>query len=137
MGPPGLQTGLQQVVRHPPTLGLSTPAFATHVLEKRNWVDAARFNEPIALALDAVNDLLYIADRSNAAIRVLNLGTMQVSTLAGLKGTSGFADSAISGTAVRFNMPIGLALDVTRQWLFVADVACLRRRVLLASSAPA
>ena len=75
----------------------------------------ARFNQPRGLAISGAS--LYVADKENHAIRVVNTGTGAVTTLAGLKGTSGSDDG--DGTNARFNRPRGLA--ISGAILYVAD----------------
>ena len=76
----------------------------------------ARFNAPHGIDINA-SGVLYVADTSNHAIRMIK-GSL-VSTLAGLKGTSGdipvWADMTtsygISGVDARFNNPKGIAVN--------------------------
>lgn len=75
----------------------------------------AKFRNPIALAIDA-NDNLYVSDYNNNAIRQIT-PSAQVSTLVG-SVTAGYLDA--SGLAARFNRPWGLALSPSGD-LFVAD----------------
>lgn len=77
---------------------------------------AARFSSPAAIAVDAAGNL-YIADSQNHAIRKVTTGAV-VTTIAGLKGTSGALDG--TGTAARFNGPEGIAVDTVGN-LYVAD----------------
>ncbi len=77
---------------------------------------AARFYSPNGIAIDAAGSL-YVADRSNHAIRRITPGGV-VTTFAGLAGTSGTAD----GPAVeaRFNLPAAVGFDAEGR-LWVAD----------------
>ncbi len=77
----------------------------------------ARFFSPQGIA--AGDDVLYLADTSNATIRKVVVSTGLVTTVAGAAGQPGLAD----GTAgdARFNGPIGVALDEPSQLLYVAD----------------
>lgn len=78
--------------------------------------NAARFNEPIAVAVDA-NGITYVADSKNHAIRKISAdGT--VSTIAG-NGTPGFSNG--SGATARFNTPVALDIDNATGDLYVAD----------------
>lgn len=81
---------------------------------------AARFSSPAGIAVDAAGNL-FIADTANNTIRKTTpLGL--VSTLAGKappdNGSAGSADG--TGSAARFNAPIGVALDSAGN-LFVGD----------------
>ncbi len=76
----------------------------------------ARFNYPSGLAVTPAGDII-IADSFNHTIRrITPNGT--VTTVAGLAGQSGSDDG--TGTAARFNHPMGVAVDAAGN-LFVAD----------------
>ena len=77
---------------------------------------SARFDQPNGLAL-ASNGTLYVADYGNSCLRVI-APSGQVSTLAGLAGTPAYADG--TGSAARFNLPVGIALDASGN-LWIAD----------------
>jgi sugar lactone lactonase YvrE len=78
---------------------------------------AARFNTPAGITVDAAGNL-YVADAENNRIRGLaNDGSWTVTTIAG-NGTYDYADGA--GTAARFDLPIGIAVDAAGN-LYVAD----------------
>jgi sugar lactone lactonase YvrE len=75
----------------------------------------ARFYFPAGINTDGTN--LYVADIYNHTIRKIVIATGVVTTLA---GTAGLADSTdATGTAARFNVPIGIITDGTN--LYVAD----------------
>jgi sugar lactone lactonase YvrE len=76
---------------------------------------AARFNEPYGITTDGTN--LYVADTSNHTIRRIVIATGEVTTLAGVAGTEGWADG--TGPAARFNSPYGITTDGKN--LYVAD----------------
>jgi sugar lactone lactonase YvrE len=77
---------------------------------------AARFRYPRHLAVDSTGTI-YVADSRNHAIRRITPAG-DVSTLAGLAGTSGSADGI--GSAARFNFPEGVAVD-SAGVVYVAD----------------
>ncbi len=77
---------------------------------------AARFWWPIAVAMDAAGNA-YVADQGNHSIsKVTPDGT--VTTFAGRSGAAGSANGA--GTAARFNLPSGAAVDREGN-VFIAD----------------
>lgn len=78
----------------------------------------AQFRSPEGLALDETNKKLYISDRGNHLIRVLDLAKASVSTLAG-SGKPGNKDD--TGTLASFRGPHGLALKPGGGMLYVAD----------------
>ena len=77
---------------------------------------AARLNGPGPLDIDAARQLLYVGDCTNNVIRVVALGSLAVSTLAGggsAGGTAaGFANGV--GSAATFSYPVGLSLSPDR-----------------------
>lgn len=79
---------------------------------------AARFNLPNSVAVDSGGNV-YVADTYNATIRKITPGGV-VSTLAGYPGSSGGLDG--TGSAARFNAPIGVAVDSGGN-VYVADTS--------------
>jgi DNA-binding beta-propeller fold protein YncE len=67
-----------------------------------------QFNEPYGVALDETESKLLVADYLNHAIRVIDLRSGEVSTLAG-NGENGLVDGA--GTEARFNQPYNISRD--------------------------
>ncbi len=87
----------------------------------------ARFVDPWTATTNA--NSLFIIDRSNT-IRVMNLATTEVTTLAGLSGSSGSTDGF--GTLARFNDPLGITTDGEN--LYVADTGNSRiRKIVIAT----
>jgi hypothetical protein len=84
---------------------------------------AATPNNPTGIALGETPDgpAIFVADTGNATIRRVGFAGLEVTTLAGIAGTTGTADGA-AGTAT-FGAPAGLAWDATDSLLFVADAA--------------
>ncbi len=78
---------------------------------------ASRFNEPRGVAALS-NGNAYIADTANHVIRLYSL-TTGVSTVAGTALSIGSANG--TGAAARFHGPRGVAVDVSRNLLYVAD----------------
>ena len=77
---------------------------------------AARFNTPIALALDSQRNV-FVADNSNHTIRKIT-PTGIVTTFAGQEGVMGSSDG--TGVTARFNSPNGIAIDRSDN-LYVTD----------------
>ena len=85
---------------------------------------AARFDRPRGIARDE-QGTLFVADERNHVIRAISSAGV-VSTVAGLAGTSGFADGA--GGAARFTLPVDVAVDAQgRVWVADAGNQVLRR----------
>lgn len=77
---------------------------------------AARFGFPMGVAVDDAGNV-YVADTDNHTIRKIT-SAGEVTTLAGLAGTSGIADG--TGNAARFSFPMGVAVDGAGN-VYVAD----------------
>lgn len=88
----------------------------------------ARFNRPTGVAVDSSGNV-YVADTNNHTIRKITSGG-EVTTLAGLAGSSGSTDG--SGLSARFNQPVGVAVDFSGN-VFIADT---RNHTLRRSGAP-
>jgi len=78
----------------------------------------ARFNEPIATAIDSLGNI-YVADYDNNTIRMIDHASGQVTTPYGVAGQHGFADG--NGTGARFFGPTSMVIDGTGTYLYVAD----------------
>ncbi len=77
---------------------------------------AAQFASPSQIAVDSSNNL-YVADTGNHTIRKITPARV-VTTIAGLAGVSGSANG--TGSAARFNSPIGVARDQAGN-LYIGD----------------
>lgn len=84
---------------------------------------AAQFNDVLGLAWDERRSVLYVSDLYNCSIRVVDLATAVVSTLAGV-GTCGYADG--NGLAALLNQPLGISYDLLADLIYVADVRVFR-----------
>ena len=93
---------------------------------------AALLREPRGVAVDASGNV-YIADQEAHAIRRVNTSG-NISLFAGT-GAKGFAGDGGAAAQARFNSPTGLAVDTTRNHLYVADTGNHRiRRIDLANN---
>jgi len=87
--------------------------------------DAARFNEPISVAVDT-NGNVFVGDYKNQTIRKIT-SAGEVTTLAGSPGQSGTNDGP--GSVARFNQPVGVAVDKSGN-VYVGDYAnCTLRKI--------
>ena len=80
---------------------------------------SARFGTILGIAVDPAGNV-FVSDSSNATIRkiTLNGSTANVTTIAGSAGSTGTVDG--TGSAARFNMPSGLAVDA-QDTIYVCD----------------
>ncbi len=74
------------------------------------------FNNPYGVAIDAAKNI-YVTDTLNNTIRKITPGRV-VSTIAGTAGFFGATDG--TGSAARFNFPVGLGVDAAGS-IYVAD----------------
>jgi streptogramin lyase len=88
----------------------------------------AMLNEPYGIALDADGDL-FIVDRLNYCVRVVDAKTGVISTVAGTGGKLGFTGDGGPATQALLREPNGICLDGKGK-LYVADVADQRVRVV-------
>ncbi len=79
----------------------------------------AALNNPTGLALDGAGNL-YIADSFVNAVRVVDLSTGIIRTIAG-NGAPGYTGDGGQGTAAMLNGPNGLAVDPVAGVLYIAD----------------
>src|SRR5262249_2758860 len=77
----------------------------------------ARFNRPTALTIDSQNNL-YIADSGNHRVRVINLSTGIINTVAG-SGAASFDGDGGAASSASLNNPTGIVVDAQGN-LFIA-----------------
>jgi len=94
--------------------------------------NSARFNTPAGIATDGTN--IYVADSGSHTIRMIQISSGKVSTIAGLADTSGSTDG--TGASARFNTPTGLALNADGSVLYVSDQNYTKVRKILLGTAP-
>jgi DNA-binding beta-propeller fold protein YncE len=87
---------------------------------------AAQFNAPVGIAVDARGERVYVADTYNDRIRLITTGDGQVTTLAG-GNAPGDADGASSDA--RFDTPCALVATAEGE-LYIADTGNRRLRKL-------
>jgi len=110
---------IRRIENNPPTYFVSTYAGG---MQQPGFVDstdplAARFNWPVALAIDS-QDNLYVAEIRGNRIRMIRAGTRQVITYAG-NGSSYSVDADV-GTSASFSAPSALAVAPTGE-VYVLD----------------
>ncbi|KAL0491284.1 NHL repeat-containing protein, partial [Acrasis kona] len=89
----------------------------------------ATFGSIRGIALDPINNLLYVADGENHRIRVINKTSGVISHFAGsTNGASGYIGDGSLFSNARFNEPDGLRFDYVNNLLYVADASnhCIR-----------
>ena len=93
---------------------------------------AASFNQPNGLAIDGSGNI-YVADTNNSTIRMLTWDSVNkvwnVSTIAGIAGTTGAVDGALGVSTFKF--PYGIAFNAKDGCLYVADSGNAKIRKLV------
>lgn len=85
----------------------------------------ARMEQPSGLCMDKAGNL-YIADRGNQRVRMMNMTTGIINTVAGT-GTNGFSGDGAAATSANLSYPTGLCMDTLGN-LYIADNANHRIR---------
>ena len=80
---------------------------------------AAQLSGPTGLAVDSSGNV-FIADSGNHVIREVNATTLNISTVAGTGGVSGFAGDGAAATSAKLNNPNGVFVDSAND-IFIAD----------------
>lgn len=80
----------------------------------------ARFARPAGLALDPAGDRLFVADPAHHAVRMIELKTGLVRTIAGTGQLGGDSHGGAAGVRQALRSPHGLAYDAARQRLLIA-----------------
>jgi trimeric autotransporter adhesin len=80
---------------------------------------SAQLNHPTGIVFDNYGNL-YVADQINACVRMVNLATGVITTVAG-NGTPGFSGDGGPATLAALNTPDDLAIDSSNH-LYIADV---------------
>ncbi len=81
---------------------------------------AAELDAPADVAVNSAGNLL-IADTDNNRIRLLNLSSGVITTVAG-NGTAGYSGDSGQATAASINSPLGVAADASGD-IFISDTA--------------
>ena len=89
---------------------------------------SAELNDPAAVAIDGKGQLL-IADCANHRIRIVDLTTGIISTVAG-NGTNGFAGDGAQATTAMLSYPSGVAVDRDGVLIYIADANNQRIRTV-------
>lgn len=79
----------------------------------------AQFNQPIDIVVAPGDSVLYISDSENHVIRKLNLITTAVTTVAGVPGSMGSTNGAV--TIAKFRNPNGMCISADGTILYVVD----------------
>jgi sugar lactone lactonase YvrE len=87
-----------------------------------------RFNEPYGIAVDRGGNI-FIADRHNHCVRRVDTASGVVTTLAGIQA-AGYSGDGGPASLAGMVEPNGLAFDPENRWLYIADVADNRVRLV-------
>ena len=73
----------------------------------------AQLNQPHGLVVDNVNNVLYIVDTANCAVRLLYLSNDYIDTAIGQLAMCGYNGDGAPGYNTYVNLPLGIAIDPT------------------------
>jgi DNA-binding beta-propeller fold protein YncE len=82
---------------------------------------SAKLSSPTRIALDTTNNLMYIADNFNHAIRVVDRTSGNITKFAGTYGSSGSAGDGGQATSAQLNYPYDIAVDSVRNKVYITD----------------
>ena len=93
----------------------------------------ATLNYPFDVALDVQSGLLYIADSGNSVIRMVNISSGIITTVAGT-GIAGFGGDNGPAISTSLNSPYGVAFDPSSRTLYISDNGnCVIRSLAVAT----
>ncbi|KAL0486763.1 hypothetical protein AKO1_012110 [Acrasis kona] len=92
----------------------------------------AHLNKPYGVAIDNVNNLVYIADTLNSRIRVINRTSGNITTFAGT-GIRDYNGDNIAATQAHLFLPFDVAIDSVNNFIYIVDFANNRIRVVARS----
>jgi hypothetical protein len=81
---------------------------------------SAAFKSVTSIALDSTNRKLYVADSNAYVVRVIDLTTNIITTIAGT-GVSGYSGDSGDAKLAKFKSTSGLAVDPTTNSLYISD----------------
>ncbi len=113
------------VIRALTEVGWLAPNSTSTIPSFNSTSTIASFNSPTALAIDSA-DNLYVADTGNHRIRMVDLDTGKISTVAG-DGETGFAGDGGPATLAKLNKPEGVSVDPDGN-IIIADTGNRRIR---------
>ncbi|KAL0477311.1 NHL repeat-containing protein, partial [Acrasis kona] len=90
---------------------------------------SAQLFNPFGIAIDNINNLVYISDSYNHRIRVVNRTNNIISTFAGT-GVNGYNGDNIIATYAQLKYPYGIAFDNINNLVYISDSYNHRIRVV-------
>jgi DNA-binding beta-propeller fold protein YncE len=92
---------------------------------------SAILSYPTSVAVDSVNNLVYITEETGNRVRVVNRTTNIISTFAGLtNGTSGFSGDGGPASSAKLYQPSDVKVDTVNKMVYIADSYNTRIRVV-------
>lgn len=89
---------------------------------------AAQINGPCGIIFDNAGNI-YIAEYGGARVRKINIGTGNISTIAGT-GTAGYNGDGIAATTAKLNFPFYIFFDQAKCNMYIADYNNNRIRLI-------
>ncbi|KAL0484156.1 NHL repeat-containing protein, partial [Acrasis kona] len=90
---------------------------------------STKLSLPSAVNVDVTRNVAYIAEQNSHRIRLFNLTTGNITTIAGT-GSGGYNGDNIAATSAKIYSPYGSALDVVNNLIYIADTSNHRIRVV-------
>jgi hypothetical protein len=107
--------------------GTGVPSLAYGLNGDGGAATSASLQEPSCIALDPVNNLVYITELGSGLVRTVNRTTNIISTFAGGGTSKGDGGPA---TAASLNHPQAIKIDTVNNKVYIADTFTLEVRVV-------
>ncbi|KAL0491953.1 NHL repeat-containing protein [Acrasis kona] len=91
---------------------------------------SGQFKLPVGLAIDGINNLVYIADRQSNTVRVLNRTNNIISTFAGTDGVSSSTGDGFLAASATLDVPNDVYVDNTNNLIYITESSGHRIRVV-------
>ncbi|KAL0480367.1 NHL repeat-containing protein, partial [Acrasis kona] len=91
---------------------------------------SAMLSNPTGVAVDPVNNIVYVADAGNNYVRYVNITSMTIDAFAGSASNQGYSGDGAEAILATLNTPTELDLDPTNKKLYISDYTNQNVRVV-------